>query len=300
MQAELRGILVAMTTPFTAGGEEVDEHTLVDLTDRLIEARVSGLVPCGSTGEFTSLTPAERRRVTEVVLETTRGRVPVIPHTGAMTTRETVELSKHAEKAGAAGVMVIPPYYERPPWSDLVEHYRAVTSAIDIPLMLYHNPSALGYRLSTSEVAELAQIDGIGSIKDSNSDLSVQTEILYRHGDRIGVFAGLDTYMLYGLAAGARGAVWGAANVMPEMCVELFESIAVRHDLISGRELWARMWPICHFLEQHGYVASVKAGCEILGHPVGPLRLPLRPLSTTAKSQLATLLEAAQVATSSA
>jgi 4-hydroxy-tetrahydrodipicolinate synthase len=294
-RAELTGILPAMVTPFTLGGDHVDETALATLTDRLIRAGVGGLVPCGSTGEFVSLSNGERKRVTEVVVEAAQGRVPVVPQTGALSTKEAIDLCQHAEAVGAAAVMVVPPYYEAPPWADIVEHFRAIAAAITIPIMLYHIPSAHGYKLSAAQIGELAEVDGVEFLKDSSADIVQLTELIQRFRDRIEIFNGWDTLTFYGFAAGTPASVWGAANFIPELCVELFDTVYSRGDLEAGRAVWQRIWPICNFLEEEGYAARVKAGCELIGHPVGPPRLPLRPAGAKAKARLAELLQKAQV-----
>jgi 4-hydroxy-tetrahydrodipicolinate synthase len=292
---DLKGILPAMITPFSPESGGVNETALAALTDRLIEAGVGGLVPCGSTGEFQTLSHQERCRVTEVVVNAAKGRVPVIPHTGALSTSEAIELSQYAEGAGASAVMVVPPFYEAPPWSDIVEHYRAIAAAINIPIMLYHIPSAHGYTLSAAQIGELAEIDGIDFLKDSSANLVQLTELMQRYGDRIQVFNGWDTLTFYGLAAGTPAAVWGAANFIPELCVELFDTVFGRGDLVAGRALWERIWPICSFLEEGGYAAKVKAGCDLVGLPAGAPRLPLREVSESDRSRLSELLQRAGV-----
>ncbi len=293
---DFEGILPAMVTPLVEGSGAIDEPALARLTDRLIKAGCGGLIPCGSTGEFASLSVAERRRVTEVVVEAAAGRVPVAPHTGALSTQEAIELSRHAEGVGASGVMVIAPFYEPLPWHAVVEYYRAVAGAIRIPIIVYNLPVATGMRLTGEQIAELAAIDGVDWIKDSSGDAALLTELIQLYGDRIGVMNGWDSMTLYGLLAGTPASVWGAANVIPELCVALFDAAARRRDLDAACEVWARMWPICNFLETSGsYVAAVKAGCELIGEPAGAPRAPILPLDHAAKAKLGKLLEQAGV-----
>lgn len=292
---DLKGILPAMVTPFNPESGGVDESALAALTDRLIEAGVGGLVPCGSTGEFQTLSRQERYRVTEVVVAAAKGRVPVVPHTGALSTSEAIELSQHAEGVGASAVMVVPPFYEAPPWSDIVEHYRDIAEAIDIPIMLYHIPSAHGYALNAEQIGKLAEIDGVDFLKDSSANLVQLTELMQRYSEKIQVFNGWDTLTFYGLAAGTPAAVWGAANFIPDLCVELFDTVFGRGDLVAGRALWERIWPICRFLEEEGYAARVKAACDLIGHSAGNPRLPLREVSASDRARLAELLQRAGV-----
>ncbi len=202
----LQGILPALVTPFTDDGS-IDEAALRSLVSRLVAAGVGGLVPCGSTGEFTTLSTEERKRVTEVVASQAAGAVPVVPQTGALTTNETVELSKHAEGAGAAAVMVVPPFYEPPEWEDVLVHYETVACAIGIPIMVYNIPAS-GTRMTAERIDELAGIPGVEYIKDSSADAVLLTRLLQEYGDRLGIFNGADTLSFCALAAGAAGAVW--------------------------------------------------------------------------------------------
>src|SRR5919202_2976652 len=155
MSEPFHGVLPALITPFTEDGAAIDAQALAANLERLIGAGVGGLVPGGSTGEFTTLTNAERRQLTEVTVASAAGRVPVVAGTGALSTRETVELSVHAEEAGAAAVMIVPPFYDPLSWRELLAHYSAVADAIDIPIMYYNLPGASGVRLSADQVREL-------------------------------------------------------------------------------------------------------------------------------------------------
>ena len=152
---EFHGVLPALITPFTEDGAAVDADALAAIVDRLVGAGAGGLVPGGSTGEFTTLSNAERREVVEVTVEAAAGRVPVVAGTGALSTQETVELSLHAERAGAAAVMVVPPFYDALRRRELLAHYTAVAQAISIPIMYYNLPSASGVTLTADQLREL-------------------------------------------------------------------------------------------------------------------------------------------------
>jgi dihydrodipicolinate synthase/N-acetylneuraminate lyase len=171
MSDAFHGVLPALITPFTEDGGAIDTAALAANVERLVGAGVGGLVPGGSTGEFTTLTNAERRELVEATVEAAAGRVPVAAGTGALSTRETVELSVHAEAAGAAAVMVVPPFYEAPSWRELLAHYAAVADAIDIPIMYYNLPSATGVTLTAAQFRALP----ISSRKDTGGDASAAT-----------------------------------------------------------------------------------------------------------------------------
>jgi 4-hydroxy-tetrahydrodipicolinate synthase len=291
---QLKGILPALVTPFTDDGA-IDEAALRSLVSRLVAAGVGGLVPCGSTGEFTALSSEERKRVTGVVAEAAAGAVPVVPQTGALTTKETVELSKHAEGVGAAAVMVVPPFYEPPGWADLLAHYETVARGIAIPVMIYNIPAASGTQMTVERIEELASIPGVEYIKDSSADAVLLTRLIQEYGDRLGVFNGADTLSFCALAAGARGAVWGAANFIPELTVELYRHLVVEKDLDMARAVWDKIWPICHILESTNYASAVKTACELAGVPAGPTRDPVRLLDDDGRKKLATALANAGV-----
>ena len=290
MARELRGILSALATPFTADGAEIDEAGLRELVDGNIEAGIHGLIPCGSTGEFFVLTRDERKRVAEIVRDQARGRVPVVPHTGSCSTAEAIDLSRHAESIGADGVMVVQPYYEAPSLDEIVGYYKDISDAIHIPIMVYNNPAGTGVNPGAEFMGRIAmEVPNVKYIKDSSGDLSQVSELLYRYGKEVTILNGWDTITFSGLALGTKGSVWGAANVMPRQCADLFNLIDAG-ELLKARALWDKMWPVNQFLVTEGYATSVKAGANLIGFHVGDPRLPYRPLSPAKKEELRQLL----------
>src|SRR5918911_4638498 len=280
MSEPFHGVLPALITPFTDDGGAIDTNSLAAIVERLIGAGVGGLVPGGSTGEFTTLTNAERRQLVEVTVEAAGGRVPVVPGTGALSTRETVELSVHAERAGAAAVMVVPPFYDAPKWHELKAHYQAVADAISIPIMYYNLPGATGTILTAEQLRELP----ISSLKDTGGDAVAAMELIQTDGPT--PLNGYDTLTFGALAAGVEAVVWGVASILPEECVELHRLLIDDIDLPAARDLWARLWPVCQFLEGHSYPAAVKAACRLAGDATGPVRAPLLPLDDAATREL--------------
>jgi 4-hydroxy-tetrahydrodipicolinate synthase len=290
MSESFHGVLPALITPFSEDGAAVDAGALADNVERLIAAGVGGLVPGGSTGEFTTLSHGERRQVAEVAIEAAAGRVPVVVGTGALSTRETVELSVHAERAGAAAVMVVPPFYDPPKWHELLAHYHAVAEAISIPIMYYNLPGATGVHLTAAQLRELP----IGSLKDTGGDAVAATELIQTDGPTL--LNGYDTLTFAALAAGVEAVVWGAASILPEQCVQLHRLLIDDIDLPAARELWARLWPLCQFLESQSYSAAVKTACRLVGDRTGPVRAPLLELDDAATDHLRTLLDHARLA----
>jgi 4-hydroxy-tetrahydrodipicolinate synthase len=287
MSEPFHGVLPALITPFTEHGDAIDTGALAANVERLVSAGVGGLVPGGSTGEFTTLSHAERRELVEATVEAAAGRVPVVAGTGALSTRETVELSVHAEQAGAAAVMIVPPFYDALSWRELRAHYEAVASAIGIPIMYYNLPSASGVTLTAEQLRELP----ISSLKDTGGDAVLATELIQTGGPTL--LNGWDTLTFAALAAGARAVVWGVASILPAQCVELHRLLIDDIDLPAARELWARLWPVCQFLEGQSYPAAVKAACRLVGDTTGPVRAPLLELEEPAARELTALLERA-------
>jgi 4-hydroxy-tetrahydrodipicolinate synthase len=290
MPEPFHGVLPALITPFTEDGSRIDTGALTAIVDRLVGAGVGGLVPGGSTGEFTTLSNAERRRLIEATVEAAAGRVPVVAGTGALSTRETVALREHAEQAGATAVMVVPPFYEALSWRELLAHYTAVADAIRIPIMYYNLPSASRVKLTAAQLGELP----ITCLKDTGGDAVAATELILTDGPTL--LNGWDTLTFAALAAGVRAVVWGAASILPEQCVELHRLLIDDIDLPAARELWARIWPLCRFLERQSYSAAVKTACRLAGDSTGPVRAPLLELDDAATSELAALLERAALA----
>jgi 4-hydroxy-tetrahydrodipicolinate synthase len=290
MSEPFHGVLPALITPFTEDGRDIDTGAIAAIVERLIGAGVAGLVPGGSTGEFTTLSHAERRRLVEATVEAAAGRVPVVAGTSALSTRETVELSAHAQQAGAAAVMIVPPFYDALSWRELLAHYTAVADAIEIPIMYYNLPSASGVKLTAAQLQKLP----VSCLKDTGGDAVVATELIQTGGPTL--LNGWDTLTFAALAAGVRGVVWGTASILPEECVELHRLLIDDIDLPAARELWARLWPLCQFLEGQSYPAAVKTACRLVGDATGPVRAPLLPLEAPATSELAALLDHATLA----
>jgi len=149
--------------------------------------------------------------------------------------------------------------------------------------------------MTVDRIDELASIPGVEYIKDSSADAVLLTHLLQEFGDRLGIFNGADTLSFCALAAGAAGAVWGAANFIPELTVELYRHLAVEKDLDAAQAVWERIWPICHILESTNYASAVKTACELAGVPAGPTRLPVRLLCDDTRKQLAIALANAGV-----
>jgi dihydrodipicolinate synthase/N-acetylneuraminate lyase len=226
----------------------------------------------------------------ELTVAAAAGRVPVVAGTGALSTRETVELSVHAERSGASAVMIVPPFYDALGWRELLAHYTAVADRISIPIMYYNLPSASGVRLDIAQWRELREVAGVSSLKDTGGDAVAAAELILDGEGAPTLLNGWDTLTFAALAAGARAVVWGTASILPEPCVALHRLLIDEIDLPAARELWARLWPLCRFLESQSYPAAVKAACALMGDSPGPTRPPLLPLPGDALRELERLL----------
>lgn len=295
MSTAFEGVLPALITPFTDDGSTIDTASLADVVELGIAAGVSGFVTTGSTGEFTTLTGDERRLVTETVIAVAAGRVPTIGGTGALSTSDTIALSQHAEAAGAAAVMIVPPFYTPLPWDELLAHYAAVADRVSIPIMYYNLPSASGVTLTAERLGELKRA-GVSSFKDTGGDAIAATAWVHSTDDLPTLLNGYDTLTFASLAAGVRGVVWGAASFIPGPCVELHRLLIEENDLVAARALWARIWPVCDFLESVDYAAAVKAGCRHVGISTGPVRPPALDLTPEQRAALGELIDRVQQA----
>jgi 4-hydroxy-tetrahydrodipicolinate synthase len=290
-EGKFEGIFVALATPMTAG-QEVDYDNLRSLANYMIDQGVHGIIPLGSTGEYYALSPAERQAVVSAVIEAAGGRVPVVVGTNAGATRDVISYACQAQQLGAAGVLLAAPYYSLPTPDELVEHIRAVDRAIGVPIVLYNYPARTGVDMTPDVVERLAELDNVKYIKESTGDASRMSEIVRRCGKRISIFCGCDTLAVEFFQAGAVGWVTGAANAFPAPHVELYDA-ARRKDFAAARACYERMRPALELLEGGGkYTQWVKAGCGIMGHPVGPPRQPLLPASQAEVARLKQALAA--------
>jgi 4-hydroxy-tetrahydrodipicolinate synthase len=273
----LRGVFAALVTPMTAD-DEIDCGRLGALADQLVRKGLHGLIPLGSTGEYYALSAAERERVLRVTLEAAHGRVPVVAGTNAGSTREVIAFSRQAEALGCAGVMLAAPYYSLPRPDELLAHFRAVNSALGIPIMLYNYPGRTGVDMPPEFVERLAGLKNVRYVKESTGEMPRITELLRRCGDRLGVFCGCDTIALESLMVGALGWVGGVANVLPASHARLYELTVARRDYAAARRLFFELLPTLELMEGGGkYTQWVKAACGLMGHDCGAPRRPLGP-----------------------
>jgi 4-hydroxy-tetrahydrodipicolinate synthase len=286
------GCYVAMATDFKDG--QVNLAGVRRLARRMIEGGASGLVPAGCTGEAATLSPAERLAIIRAVLEE-RGadsRVKVVPGTGTNSTASTVELSKAAEDAGADGILLITPYYNKPTQAGLIKHYETVASEVEIPMMLYNVPGRTGVNMLPETVAELAKIGNIVAVKEASGSVDQVSRIASL--SNIEIMSGDDSLTLPMLAVGARGVVSVVANVAPDAVSRMVEAFAEgRAD--EARKLHLRLMDLFHVLFIETNPGPVKAALEMMGEGTGELRLPLVPVAEASKRRIGEVLKKLEV-----
>ncbi|WP_254767189.1 4-hydroxy-tetrahydrodipicolinate synthase [Salinilacihabitans rarus] len=287
---DLTGVFPAICTPFDAD-ERIDFETLRADARRLEAAGVDGLVPVGSTGESATLTHDEHVRVVETVVDAVSD-VPVIAGTGSNNTREALELSERAADAGADGLLLISPYYNKPEQRGLLEHYRTIADAVDLPQIVYNVPSRTGRSIDPDTAVELAAHPNVAGYKAAEGDLGAIGEIVERTADReFAVLSGDDALTLPVLAVGGTGTISVAANVEPERTVAMVGA-ALEGDYERARAIHRELGPLFRALFVETNPIPVKEAMAIRGYGPARLRPPLTRLSEDYREDLEAVLAA--------
>ena len=269
------GTHTVLVTPFTSDGAALDLTALERLVAFQIDNGIEGLMPLGSTGEFLSVSRDERTAVIETVIRAAAGRVPVLPGTGSEDTREAVSLAREAERLGAAGVLVIPPFYSVPTEEELFVHYKTIAEAIGIPIMVYNNPATANVDLTPAFLARLSTIENCRYVKESTLDVTRVRDILTACDGRMSVFAGVLGYESAWL--GATGWVAVCSNVVPRLSADMFRA-AASGDRAIAWPLYRRLAPLLPWVGGPRYVSGTKAALRLIGRDMGPPRPPRLPL----------------------
>ncbi|MFE4542695.1 dihydrodipicolinate synthase family protein [Arthrobacter sp. NPDC056727] len=287
MSKKLHGVLTPLVTPFGAEGQ-IDEGQLRAVVDRSIEGGVHGVVANGTSGEFQTLTNAERRFVVETVVDQAAGRVPVVAQTGALTAQEAVDLTRHAQEAGADVAMVIAPYYDPVSLDAVKAYYRTVAESVDIPIMLYNMPSVTGVNLQSDTIRELAQLcPNIKYVKNTSPDMAQAVQFVRELSDVIDTIVGWDTLALSCFVEGA-GLMAITANVAPGQIVAVYDAIQNK-DLARAQQLWSDLYPFVSGIDTEPFIAATKFCLKSVGVAVGGTRVPTTPISEAGKENLAKL-----------
>ena len=286
------GIFPPMFTIWKGSDESYDEKASERYIRWLMDNGIQSVVACGSTGENTAMFMDEQKRVIEHVVKFVAGQIPVYAGTGKYSTLETLELSKHAEKVGADGLMIILPYYFKPYIAAAMDHYRAIRKATALPIVLYNNPHFAGYEFNAQQAKQLCDEGVIQAVKSAHGDACRVAELKYACGDKLTIFYGHDYAALQGYAAGADGWLSGFPAAFPKQCRAVQEAVMVERNLEKGRALWNKFIPLVTFFmdpktnEKVHWLEMLKYAATVQGVPAGIPRRPLRELSEEMKREM--------------
>jgi 4-hydroxy-tetrahydrodipicolinate synthase len=292
-----RGVCASTITPFDGrGGLQLER--LKPHIDWIIADGANAISPLGSSGEFTALETEDRKRVLNAALEANAGRLPVVAGTHHYSTRLTIELSRHAESAGADALLIVPPYYMAPTPTQVMDHYRRIAEAVTIPVVLYHNIPLTTVDLTTSHLLKLFEEKAIAGVKMSNPQPDRIASLLQAANGKFAVYAGIDNVAFEGLCHGAHGWISGIPSMVPGAARRLYEAIAVQGDLAAARELWKPLSRLMR-LQFSAYLGGgdgvhwfsvMKAALNMIGPPVGDPEPPILPLPPQDRAILVDLL----------
>lgn len=279
-----RGVAPALVTPFTAD-DEVDEAAFRDLIERQIDGGVSGLVVLGTTGENPTVTTAERRQLVDAAIDAADDRVPVIVGTGTNNTEKSIAHSRAATEAGADGLLVVGPYYNKPSQAGFVAHVESIAGAVDTPIILYNVPSRTGFNIEADTTLQLAEeVPSVVGVKEASGDLGQISDILHHRPDGVAVYAGDDEITLPVLAMGGDGVVSVISNALPDRFSAMVQA-GLDGDLDTAREHHFDLLPAMRacFIETNP--VPIKEVCAAMGLLEPHVRLPLVPMDERAPAR---------------
>ena len=288
----MRASSPALITPFQRNaGKDLDLDGLRSNIAFLLKSGVHGLVPCGSTGESATLSVTEHEKVIEITLEEAGGKVPILAGTGSNNTAEAIRLTRAAKDAGADGVLVISPYYNKPNRSGLLKHYYALAD-LDIPVVIYNVPGRTGQNLTPDLIAELAKHPSIAGIKEASGDVSQVSAIIeLTRDEEFSVISGDDNLTLPILGLGGVGVISVVANLLPKPMIEMYNA-TVNGDYKTAREIHYNLAPLFKAMFIESNPVPVKKAAELRGLAAGPVRLPLDEANETTVQKIREVLTA--------
>ncbi len=279
----IQGAIVAIVTPFRNG--QVDEDKYRELIEFQIEQGTHGIVPCGTTGESATLSHAEHKRVVEICLDQVKKRVPVIAGTGSNNTAEALELTKHAEAAGADAALMISPYYNKPTQEGIYQHFKMIAENTKIPIIVYNVPGRTALNMLPETVARLAEFPNIIGIKEATGDLNQGARVIRLCPDDFIVLSGDDFTAFPLMCIGGRGVISVVSNVVPgdmaAMC-----SAALAGDYAKAKALHYKMFPLMEAMFFETNPVPAKTALKFLGKITGEVRLPLCAMSPANEARL--------------
>src|SRR4051812_8397925 len=289
-KAPLHGCGTAMVTPFNRDGS-LDEGALRSLIDWQIDEGIHFLVPCGSTGEAATMSLDEHRRVVEITVEQVKGRVAVVAGAGSNDTAKAIALSKTMKEVGATHLLHTSPMYNKPPQRGIVEHYKAIAGAVDLPIVVYNVPGRTGSNIEAKTTLQMSEIKGIHAVKEASGNLNQIADIIRGRPKGFVVLSGDDEMTLPVMALGGDGIISVVSNAIPGPMSKLCELMA-KGDFAEARELHMKLLPFMRAAFIESNPLPVKAAMAMLGKMKNVLRLPLVPMNDanheTVKSALKT------------
>jgi 4-hydroxy-tetrahydrodipicolinate synthase len=289
MSTTFSGSFVAMVTPFKGG--KVDEAKVRELVEMHIAGGTDGIIPCGTTGESPTLSHDEHRRLVELVVETARKRITVIAGTGSNATSEAIDLTKHAERAGASGALVVSPYYNKPTQEGLYRHFRAIADSVQIPIVVYNIASRTAVNIETATLARLARdCRNIVGVKEASGSLDQMAQVIAACGPDFTVLSGDDNLTIPLMAIGGHGVISVIANILPRETADMVHA-ALDGDWKRARELHYKLLPLARaaFLETNPI--PIKEAMAMAGMLSAEFRLPMCPMGEANRETLRGILK---------
>ncbi len=278
-----QGSITALITPFKDG--KIDEKAFQSHVDWQINQGTHGLVPVGTTGESPTLTHDEHKRVVELCIEASAGRVPVIAGAGSNSTVEAIALTRHAKEAGADGALVVTPYYNKPTQEGLYLHFKAINDAADIPILIYNIPGRSVVDMSVETMTRLAKLANIVGVKDATANMARVSQQRAAMGPDFVQLSGEDATALGFMAHGGQGCISVTANVAPALCSE-FQLACLGGNFKRALDLQDRLMPLHDALFVESNPGPVKYAAEKLGLCSSETRLPLAPMTDASKAKV--------------
>jgi 4-hydroxy-tetrahydrodipicolinate synthase len=269
----LKGVYTAIVTPFNDDGN-IDESAYRNLIEEQIKAGITGIVPCGSTGESSTLDYHEHEKIIDITIDQVKGRCEVMAGTGSNSTKEAIELTKHAKKAGITSSLQIVPYYNKPTQKGLYEHFKAIAESVDIPVILYNIQGRTAVNLETSTLIELSKIKNIVGVKEGSGNIVQMMNVIKSVPKNFSVLSGDDNLTFLLMAAGGQGVVSVASNIIPKRMVE-FVNLGLKNDFVAMREEHYRLDEIFSKLFIETNPIPVKKILSLKGKIKSYYRLPL-------------------------
>ncbi len=284
------GAYTVLITPMTTD-QDIDIDGLKNNIDWQICNDVSGICVLGSTGEFASLTREERLLIAEEAVRHVNGKIPCIVGTAAESTREAIFYTKHAKEIGADMALIMSPYYCRPSFEDIYLHFKAISEAVDLPIMVYNNSRHTGVDLSPEMIAKMSVLKNVDYVKDATGDLGRVPSIKRLINGNMTIFCGSEDQSLDNFILGATGWISVCGNLIPKEANQLLEFVQ-QDKLAEANLLFNRFYPLLHLFENSPKsLQHVKKALEFMGHPAGPCRFPRQPLSESEVKNLKSLLK---------